>query len=108
MLNLSCVLKAPCNFAQNHDVNLGSLSDIMEAGMPCLLMISFTYNLASLSNEKEILIGMKWAVFVNLSTITQMASLPLAILERSTTKSIVTWSHFHSGMGSGCIMPAGC
>ena len=108
MLNLSCVPKAPYNFAQNRDVNLGSLSDMMEVGALCLLTISFTYNLASLSNEKEILIGMKWAVFVNLSTITQMASLPLAVLGRPTTKSIITWSHFYSGMGSGCIMPAGC
>ena len=91
MLNLSCVPKAPCNFAQNRDVNLGPLSDIMEAGTPCLLTISFTYNLTSLSKEKEVLIGTKWVVFVNLSTITQMASLPLVVLKRPTTKSIVTW-----------------
>ena len=88
-------------------MNLGSLSDMMKTSMPCSLTISFTYNLASLSKEKEILIGMKWAVFVNLSTTTQMASLPLAVLGRPMMKSIMMWSYFHSGIGSDCIMPAG-
>ena len=55
---------------------------MMETSTPYLLTILFTYNIASLSKGKDLLIGMKWADFVNLSIIIQMASLPLAVLKR--------------------------
>ena len=69
--------RAFCKLGQNHEVNLGSLSETMETGVPCSLIISLTYNWANLSNESLFLIGRKWADFVSLSTITHIVSWPL-------------------------------
>ena len=49
----------------------------------------------------------KCADFVYRSTITHIASWPFFVLGRPTMKSIVIWSHFHSGISSGCSSPPG-
>uniref|UniRef100_A0A0A9FR86 Uncharacterized protein n=1 Tax=Arundo donax TaxID=35708 RepID=A0A0A9FR86_ARUDO len=50
---------------------------------------------------------MKWATFVNLSTMTHMESCPFGVLGNPTIKSIPISSHFHTGTGRGCNSPAG-
>ena len=50
---------------------------------------------------------MKWASFVSLSMITHIKSWFCCDLGKPITKSIVIYSHFHSGIGSGCRSPEG-
>ena len=50
---------------------------------------------------------MKWAVLVGRSTITQIASCPSWEQGNPVTKSMVTQSHFHSGISKGQSSPAG-
>ena len=107
VLKCNLVPIASCSFGQNQEVKRGSLSDTMDTGAPCSLTISSTYNCAYLSREWVLLVAMKWADFVNLSTITQIASCPRCVLGSPVTKSIVILSHFYSGMDKGCSKPAG-
>ena len=51
MLKFSQVLKASCNFRKNLEVNLGSLSEMMDIGIPCNRTISLMYSFASLSSD---------------------------------------------------------
>jgi len=53
------------------------------------------------------LIGMKCADFVSLSTITQIASCPFEVFGKLVTKSMDILSHFHSGTSKGVNNPAG-
>ncbi|GJT34061.1 hypothetical protein Tco_0924480 [Tanacetum coccineum] len=59
---------------QKLDANLGSRSQMIETGIPCLVTTSFKYNLASLSKGSVSLIGVKIADLVSRSTITQIVS----------------------------------
>jgi hypothetical protein len=45
--------------------------------------------------------GKKWAVLVNLSTITQIESCFREVLGKPTIKSMLISSHFQEGMGRG-------
>ena len=98
----------PCvTLCQKTEVKVDPRSDIMLTGTPWRQTIRLTYNLASLSVEYIFLMGKKWTVFVNLSTITQMASYPLDVRGKPLTKSMAIMSHFHSGMGYCCNNPEG-
>jgi hypothetical protein len=48
---------------------------------------------------------MKWAVFVSLSTITQIESFFLAVRGKPIMKSILMSSHFHMGIDNGWSTP---
>ena len=78
-------------------VNRASRSNIVESGTPWRRIMLATYNSASHSTEKVTMIGMKWTDLVNRSTTTHIASYPSIVLGNPTTKSMVIWSHFHSG-----------
>jgi hypothetical protein len=54
-----------------------------------------------------ILIGIKCAAFLSLSTTTMIQSCCLVVMDSLVMKSIVTTSHFHSGMGNGYSNPVG-
>ena len=82
-------------FLKNLEVNLGSLSDTILDGSPYNLTISLIYREVNFSKENLILIGMKSADLVSLSTITQIESKPLGVLGSPTTKSMEILSHFH-------------
>ena len=92
---------------QNLEVNLLSWFEIMDIGTPCSHTISLRYVLVSFSNLSVSLIGRKCADLVNLSTITQMVSSPLAVLGNLVMKSMVIRSHFHSGIYGCCNNPEG-
>ena len=94
----SLVPKAFCSDCQNLEVNLLSRFEIMDMGTPCSRTISLRYVLVNFSNLSVSLIGRKCADLVNLSTITQMVSSPLAVLGNFVMKSMVIRSHFHSGI----------
>ena len=107
ILNLNCVPNASWNDLQNLDVNYMPLSDIIEIGTPCIGTIRIRYNLAYWATVYVMQTGKKCAVLVNLSTITNIESNPLAVLGNLVTKSIVILSHFHSGMSKIWSVPAG-
>lgn len=65
------------------------------------LTTSFIYSLTNSSIEAATLIGRKCAVFVNLSTITQIVSLPTRALSNPTTKLLIICSHFQTGISNG-------
>lgn len=92
---------------KNLKVKRCSLSDTIEVGMPCNLTISLIYRLAKLSKLARTLQGRKWAVLVNLLTMTQIASCPAYVLGIPTTKSIMIWYHFPSDTSRFCRVPAG-
>ena len=94
----SSVPKASWKLHQNWEVNLRSLSDIIETGTPCSLTISLINNSVSLDTDHLVLNGRKWEVFISRSTITQTPSNPACVLGKPTTKSIVMCSHFHWGI----------
>jgi len=66
------------------------------------LHVLFCQCLCGLSDSERY----KWALLVSRSTITHIALFPLGLLDRPTTKSMVIFSHFHFGIGSGCSNPA--
>jgi hypothetical protein len=99
------VPKARCILGHNLDVNQGSLSETIEIGTPCNLTTSLIYNWASYSTESPIFIGKNKENFVNLSTITHMASSPFLLLGNLDTKFIVIFSHFHYGIRRDCNSP---
>src|SRR4051812_34496240 len=51
--------------------------------------------------------GRKCATLECLSTTTKMASFPFWVFGKPVMKSILTLSHFHSGIGKGLRVPAG-
>ena len=85
MLKFSQVSKASCNFHQNLEVNLGSISKMIDT--------------------RSVLTGRKRADFVNRSTTTQTESCFLPVNGNPTTKSIVIRSHLHSSIVIGCNKP---
>ena len=64
-------------------------------GTPCNLTVSLMYREVNFSKENLILMGIKCADLVNLSTTTQIESKPLGVLGSPTTKSMEILSHFH-------------
>ena len=107
MLMSSLVPRDFCSDCQNREVNLLSLSEIMDIGTPCSHTISQMYVRASFSILSVSFMGRKCADFVNLSTITQMVSSPPAVLGNLVMKSMVIRSHFYSGISSCCSNPDG-
>ena len=99
------VPRAFYRLCQNLEVNRWSLSNTIETGTPCLLTISLTYRENKWSIKKLTFMGKKWADFVNWSTITQIALLPLKFLGKPVIKSIVICFHFHSRRKWGCKDP---
>ncbi|CAA0833356.1 Unknown protein, partial [Striga hermonthica] len=91
---------ALCRQFQNRAVNRVSRSDTIDTGTPWSRTISRIYSLAYSFSFIVVFTGKKCAVLVRRSMITQMESFPLLVLERPTTKSIVTFSHFHSGISN--------
>jgi hypothetical protein len=79
VLMFSFVPIASCRCVQNREVNLGSLSDTIEAGISCNLTISLMYSSVSFDTISVIWNGMKWALLMSLSTTTQMESWPLGV-----------------------------
>jgi hypothetical protein len=59
MLIFSFVPIASCKHVQNHEVKQGSLSDTIEAGIPCNLTISLMYSSVSFGTESVIWNRMK-------------------------------------------------
>ena len=96
-----------CSDYQNLEVNLLSLSYIMDMGTPCSRTISLMYFLVSFFILQVSLIGRKCADFVNRSTITQMVFRPPVVLGNLVIKSIVIRSQFHSGISGCCSKPEG-
>jgi len=107
VLRFTSVPKARCKHGHNLEVNLGSQSDTIDMGTPCSLITSFTYNFANLSTGSVILMGKNRADLVSQSTTTHITSLPFFPFGNPVTKSMAIFSHFHSGIGSGCNSPAG-
>ena len=95
------VPRAFCSFGQNRDVNRRSRSDTIDIGIPWRLTILLMYNLANLFKEKVLQMARKCTDLVSWSTITQMASWPIWVWGKSTTKSMVMCFHFHSSIGKG-------
>ena len=69
--------------------------------------ISRIYNLSNSSNVKVIRTTKKCADLVSRTTITHTASCPYDVRGKWVTKSIVTWSHFHSATSKAWSSPAG-
>ena len=90
-----------CKLSQNFRVNLQSISDTIDTGAPYALTILLMFNLASLSKVKVTFTSQNLAIFVSLSTITQMPSNPLDVRGSSNKKSMATCFHFHSSIRSG-------
>jgi len=79
----------------------------MLPGILCNLTISSIYNWANLAIDILRFIAKKWALLVNWSTTTQIASWPLKVHGKWVTKSIAMLSHFHTGISKGCSVPPG-
>ena len=101
MLKHKCVPTASCKLFQNSLVEIGSQSLTMLEGIPWSRTISLRYVDARDEAVLLLLTGIKWALFVSLSTITQMLVLPLLDLGISSIKSIEMMSHFHCGTSKG-------
>ena len=95
------------NALQNLDVNRVSLLNTIDIGTPCRRTISDTYNFASCNKERFTRIARKCADFVNRSTITHTVSFFLLVLGNPVMKSMVTCSHFHTGISRGSRVPPG-
>jgi hypothetical protein len=119
VLKLNFIPKACWTLGYKWEVNLGSRFETIDTGTPCNLTTLFTYNFANLSTESVIFIDKKSIYLVNRSTMNQTSSLPPFPLGNPDTKSMVIFSHFHSGISrphtqpllsystSGCEGPAG-
>jgi len=66
----SCIISA---------INCGPLLEIMLFGNPCSFHTLFLNNLASPSADVFSVVGIKWTIFVNLSTTTKIELYPCAI-----------------------------
>ena len=107
VLKCRVVPRAFCSLGQNRDVNQGSWSDIIDTVTTWSLTISLMYSLANLSKDKVLRTTKKCADLVSRSTITQMASWPIWVRGKSTTKSMVMCSYFHFGIGKGWMVSGG-
>jgi len=76
------------------------LSDKMLTETPCNRTISRIYLPANCTIDYATLNGGKCIEFVRWSMITQTALLPFRLWGSVVTKSIVTYSHFHSSIGN--------
>ena len=79
------------------DWNLASRSNTRELGTPCSRTISSRYVRANWSKVQVFLMAIKYAVFMSLSTITQIVLFFRRVKGRPTMKSMDTKSHFQSG-----------
>jgi hypothetical protein len=90
------------------DVNFGCLLDTIVLAIPCNQAIYFRFISTMLDSLRVIFTGIKWVALVSLSTTTMIESCYFLVLGSLLIKSIVTTSHFHSGMGNGCSKLVGC
>src|SRR5580704_16173073 len=88
----------------NFDVNWGPLSVTMSSGRPWFLNTYVRKSFAVPSAVISVVVGQKWAIFVNLSTQTRTVLKP-ADLGSSTMKSMDTEDQGAGGIGSGCSCP---
>ena len=86
---------------QNLEVNLASLSLIMQAGIPWSLTISFTKSWAISKADAVVQVGIRWATLVNLSTTTKIESKFPDTLGILVMKSKLMHSHFIWGTSKG-------
>lgn len=107
VLKFNVVPRARWIFGYNYDVNLGSQSKTIDNGIPYSHTTTSIYSFANLSIKFVIFIGRKKVDLVNQLTMTQITSFPFLPLSSSDTKSMVIFSHFHSGIKSGCRGAAG-
>jgi hypothetical protein len=77
----------------------------MVCGIPCNLTISLKNKVAMWEASSLLLQGMKCAIFYNLSTTTKIESLPLFVLGKPKTKSMLMSSQRILGMGNGMYKP---
>ena len=99
-LNLNFVPNSFCKPPQKLEVNRGSLSETMDIGTPCNIIISFIKSCPSFQNLLVLFIGKKCTDLVNWSIITHIES--QRFLEQGNPlkkKSMVICSHFHYGVG---------
>lgn len=92
----NCIPIAFYNPLQNWEVNFMSLSEIIDKGTPCNVIISWTCNLLRISKESVDLTSKKWADLVNLTIIIHILSWCFRVLVSSLTKFTLTCSHLHS------------
>ena len=98
---------ASWKLSQNLEVKMLPRSELISNGMPWRDMILETYKSANWLAEIVSLTGRKWATLENRSIKTKMASWPFYDQGKPVKKSISILSHFHSGIKSGCRVPAG-
>jgi hypothetical protein len=108
VLKFICFPNPLNNPFQKLDVNLESLSNTIVLGTPCNLEIYRMYIVAILASLCVDFPGIKWEDLVSFSTTTIIESCFLTVLGNLVMKSVVTTSHFHSGMGKGCSKLARC
>lgn len=63
--------------------------------------MSLVYQPSSFYMDSVTLIEMKYALFINMSITTHIASCPIGALSKPTMKSIATSSHFYFAMKGG-------
>jgi len=105
--NSSLVPNFPHKVLQNGLRNLESLSLTMLLGNPWSFTTSLKKKFATWLASWNFLQGIKWAILENLSTTTNMESLPLLVLGSPKTKSIDKSIHGESGIGKGVSKPWG-
>ncbi|GKD95177.1 hypothetical protein Tco_1375014, partial [Tanacetum coccineum] len=89
--NSTSVPKALYIDCQNLDVKRLSRSEMMDIGTLCRETISFIYNLVIVSILSVFLIGMKYVDLVRRSTMTQIVSCPLDVLEPGWMEYFDIW-----------------
>lgn len=93
---------------QKIDRNFVSLSEVILLGTPCIRTTSLKNKFATRFVSKVFLQAMKWAIFENLSTTTNMESQPFWILGSPLIKSMDTSTHGFSSVGKGIYNPVFC
>jgi hypothetical protein len=77
----------------------------MLRGIPCNLTISLKNKVAMWEASSLLLQGMKCAIFENLSTTIKIESLPLFVLGKPKTNSMLMSSQGTLGMDNGMYKP---
>ena len=88
-------------------MDYGPLSKIILLGSPCNFHTLSLNSLASPSTNIFSIVGMKWTIFVNLSTTTKIESYPWAN-SNLVIKSAEICIQDLSGIELGINLPAGC
>lgn len=108
MLKFNWFPKASWKLVQNLPININSLLDMIFLCTPWNLIISSIKTPAIYGALYVVLTSMKWALFVNVSTTTNMESCLLEVIGNPTMNSIHMTSHLDFGISWGCNNLAGC